>query len=106
MKYYYQYHGKQGQAYAAEVADDLIVVRTRQHKSLTEAVRKKDGKQVLSKLIPIARFDEADVTILKCMDSKNQLQAARDEARHTLKKESDIRFAGRVLQEENQGNPV
>ncbi|MCP4263690.1 MAG: S8 family serine peptidase [Planctomycetes bacterium] len=104
--YTYMYGGKQGTKHHVEVADDLIVVRTKDCKGLDEAVKSKRGKNILSRLLPIARFHEAGVTVLQCKHAKNHLLQLRDQARSQFKKEEDVRFAGRVLQDDGIGAPV
>lgn len=104
--YSYQYGGKQGTTYHAELADELLVVRTRGNKSVQEAVTSSTCKQLLSQLQPIVQYAHADVTVFQCKAAKNQLLALRDKTRQALKSEKDIRFAGRVLREDRSAAPV
>ena len=104
--YSYQYGGKAGSRYQLEEAEDLLVVRTKQHKSIRDAVTSVATKKLLSQLIPIAEIEAADVTVLQCRTNQKDLTHLRDEARSALKQERNIRFAGRVLREQNKGKPV
>lgn len=104
--YSYQYGGKTGQHHLLEEADDLLVVRTKEHKSIKQAVESENAKKVLSQLFPIAQIEAADVTIMQCRGNQNNLIPIRDQARSVLKQEKSIRFAGRVLREQNRGAPV
>ena len=104
--YTYKHGGRHGVAQHLEIADDLVVVRTKDKKELDQAIKSKQGKSVLSRLTPIARFSEADVTVLQCKHDRSQLLQLRDQARAQFKQEKDIRFAGRVLRDQALGAPV
>ena len=104
--YTYMYGGKQGTKHHVDVADDLVVVRTKDCKELRDVVKSKRGKTILSGLLPIARFHEAGITVLQCKHAKDRLLQLRDQARSQLKKEKDVRFAGRVLRDDGTGAPV
>lgn len=104
--YTYKHGGRHGVAQHLEIADDLVVVRTKDHKELDTVIKSKEGKSILSRLSPIARFPEAGVTVLQCKHDRSQLLQLRDQARTQFKKEKDVRFAGRVLRDDGQGAPV
>ncbi|MBL4631603.1 MAG: S8 family serine peptidase, partial [Paraglaciecola sp.] len=104
--YSYQYGGKAGSRYQLEEAEDLLVVRTKQHKSIKDAVDLVATKKLLSQLLPIAEIEAADVTVFQCWGSQKDLTHIRDQARSAFKKEKNIRFAGRVLREPHKGKPV
>ena len=104
--YTYKHGGKNGSTHHLDVADDLIVVRTKDNKELEAAIKSKPGKTILSQLTTIAKFPEAGVTVLQGKHSQNRLVQLRDQARAQLKKEKDIRFAGRVLRDSGSGAPV
>jgi subtilisin family serine protease len=104
--YSYNYGGKTGSRYQLEEAEDLLVVRTKQHKSIQDAVKSVAAKKMLSQLIQVAQIEAADVTVLQCRTNLKDLTHFRDLTRSILKKEEDILFAGRVLREQNKGKPV
>ncbi len=104
--YTYKYGGKQGTTHHVDVADDLVVVRTKGDKALSDAIESKEGKAALTQMVPIAAFPEASVTVLQCKQARNRVLHLRDKARAQFKKEKDVRFAGRVLRDDGQGSPV
>lgn len=104
--YIYQYGGKRGTQFNVAVADDMLVVRTRHNKTLSDALQSPFSKQVLTQLTPVINYAEADVTVLQCKGDKRSISALRDRARSTLKKEADIQFAGKVLRDKEVGIPV
>ncbi len=67
MMYTYKYGGKKGAEVQLDIADDLLVVRTRKNKSLPDAIASVKGKNVLTRLrlLPVARFPEAGVSVLQ-----------------------------------------
>ena len=104
--YSYKYGGKEGATFELDIADDLLVVRTKENKSLAEAITSKSAKQVLGQLSPVLRFPEAGVSVLQCRQTRDRLVQMRDQARKVFKQEKDVQFAGRVLRDANTGAPV
>jgi subtilisin family serine protease len=104
--YSYQYGGKTGSRYQLEKAEDLLVVRTKLHKPINDAVTSPATKKLLSQLVPIAEIESADVTVLQCRSNQKDVIHLRDQVRSALKREKNIHFAGRVLREQNKGKPV
>jgi subtilisin family serine protease len=105
--YSFKYGGKDGAEHEVDIADDLVVVRTRDGMSLEEAITSPEAINTLSQFTPVTAFPESDVTILQGKDSRTRLVALRDQARRQFKEEEDIRFAGRVLRDEGgSGAPV
>jgi len=104
--YTYKYGGKQGTTHYVDIAEDLVVVRTKGDKKLDDAIKSKSGKTILSQLSPVAAFPEASVTVLQCKQARSRLLHLRDQARTQFKKEKDVRFAGRVLRDDGQVSPV
>jgi subtilisin family serine protease len=104
--YSYKYGGKEGTAFKLDIADDLLVVRTKKNKSLSDAISSKSAKKVLGQLSPVVEFPEAGVSVLQCRQTKDRLVQMRDQARRVFKKEKDVQFAGRVLRDANTGAPV
>jgi subtilisin family serine protease len=104
--YSYKFGGKDGSISVLDVADDLVVVRTKKNKALSDAIQSKAAKNTLAQLAPIAQFPEAGVSVLQCRQAKDKLLQLRDKARQLFKKEKDIQFAGRVLKDVNTCAPV
>jgi subtilisin family serine protease len=104
--YTFKYGGKKGTQVQLDIADDLVVVRTRENKALPEAIKSKTAKKVLTQLSPVVRFPEAGVSVLQCKQTQERLTQLRDQARQVFKKEKDVRFAGRVLRDVDTGTPV
>ena len=104
--YNYRHGGKEGSPQYLEIAEDLVVVRTKDNKSLNEAIKSKNGKTILSQLSPVVDFPEAGVTVLQSKTAQHRLVHLRDQARVQLKEEDGIRFAGKALRENKQGAPV
>ncbi len=101
--YTYTYNGKK---YSLAVSDDQIVLRTRNARKLSQAVRSIPGKKVLEGFKTEAIFKESDVSVLKLKKSAKDNSEKRDEARAVLKSEPDLRFAGRVLVDSQGNEPV
>ena len=104
--YSYKYGGKEGTTFNLDIAEDLVVVRTKKNKDISEAITSKSAQNVLSQLSPIVKFPEAGVSVLQCRQTKDRLVQLRDHARRVFKKEKDVHFAGRVLRDVNTGSPV
>ncbi len=54
--YTYKYGGKKGAEVQLDIADDLLVVRTRKNKSLPDAIASVKGKNVLTRLLPVCLY--------------------------------------------------
>lgn len=104
--YNYRYGGKEGPAQYLEIAEDLLVVRTKENQKINDAIESQKGKTILSQLSPIAEFPEAGVTVLQSKTTQHRLVHLREQARAQFKQEAGIRFAGRVLRENGQVAPV
>ena len=104
--YSYKFGGKDGSKFDLDIADDLVVVRTKKNKALSDAIKSRSAKNTLAQLEPVAEFPEAGVSVLQCRQSKDRLLRLRDHARQEFKKEKDVQFAGRVLRDVNTGVPV
>ena len=101
-----RYGGKRGTQIQLNIADDLVVVRTKKAKPLAAAITSKKALKLLAQLTPVVQFPEANVSVLQCRQAKDRLVQLRDQAREIFKKEKDIRFAGRVLKDMGNGAPV
>ncbi|MBI4525626.1 MAG: S8 family serine peptidase [Deltaproteobacteria bacterium] len=106
-----QYGGRKGRRYSLVISDDLIAVRTQTRKTLLEDVPfsvsavSAASRRALSEFTLVARFREAGVEILRARVPRRR-RALRDRARAVLKREPDIRFAGRVLSDPASNAPV
>lgn len=104
--YSYTYGGKKGKKQTLKVAEDRIAVRTRNARKLRDAVQSKDGKEMLSHFDVEMNLPEADVSVLQAKDDVEDKLTMRDEARNVLKTEPELRFAGRVLMDDESNKPV
>jgi hypothetical protein len=95
--YTYTFGGKNGKKYILHESNDMVVVRTRNSRNLKDAVFSDKGKKALKDFSLEMEFPEADISVLKAKDSIKDSLAVRDKVRSALKKEPEIRFAGRVL---------
>ena len=110
----YTYGGKKGKKVSLKIAEDRVVVRTKNARTLQNAIHSTKGKKMLQNFEVERIFPEADVCILQTKKiRKRGVSAAptnqakiRDEARNVFKKEPELRFAGRVLVDETAQNPV
>jgi len=98
----FQYGGKKGKRYSLDISDELVAVRTHSRSALLEDVPfstttvSARSRQVLGEFTFVARFREAGVEVLRARVRRGR-RALRDRARAFLKREPEIRFAGRVL---------
>ncbi len=104
--YTYKYGGNEGTSFHLDIAEDLVVVRTKKNKDISKAITSKSAKNILSQLLPITEFPEAGVSVLQCRQTKDRLVQLRDNVRQMFKNEKDVDFAGRVLRDVNTGSPV
>ncbi len=101
----YQYGGKEGQRYSLTVNKELLVTRTYTRRPLHAAPLSPKSRAVLDGLERIARFNEAGVEIFRRWRTVNQ-QSSPQRMRAFLKREPDVRFAGRVLADSRSKAPV
>jgi len=104
--YSYTLGGKKGTKQTLVESKDKIVVRTRNARPLHDAVKTIEGKRSLEDFKVDMEIPDVDVTVLKVnKDIKDKLEA-RDDARTSLKKEEELKFAGRVLSDKGADSPV
>ncbi len=106
---YYQFGGKKGKRFRLTEAADLLAVRTRSRAPITglDMVREpltRRAAEVVAQFEPDTSFPMAGVEVLRT--SAARARGIRDEARRVLKKETAIRFAGRVLVDPDSQRPV
>lgn len=99
--YTYTFGGKNGRKHILRESDDMVAVRTRNSRDLKNAISSESGKKVLKKLDVIMEFPEADITVFKVRKPGKDERSARDKARYALRKEPEVRFAGKVLVDED-----
>lgn len=104
--YTYTFGGKYGKKRTLQVSHDRVVVRTRNARDLSDAVFSDESLAVLKEFNVELEFPDADVTILKTRDSVTDNLNMRERARTAFKKEPELRFAGRVLVDEDGKTPV
>lgn len=103
--YTYKYGGQDGTSYQLVEAKDLVVVRTNEDVELRQLNLSQNSRSLLPGLIPVAAFPEANVTIFRCVDKREDVSAEslRNNVRRNLNKEDGVRFAGRVLKDTKTG---
>lgn len=97
----YQYGGKQGKSYQLNDSDEMVVLRTTRRLPLNMLKLSPKGRSVLDKLDPEFSIPVAGVRVMSCSGD-----ASRDEVRKILKQESEFRFVGRSLQDNQSKEPV
>lgn len=106
-----RYGGKAGASFTLVESEDMIVVRTRSGNSIVEAdpsgvaPLSHHALSILEAFKLVEEFPVAGVAVLQAR-SRRQARAARDAAREALKREHDIRFAGRALMDPRSKAPV
>ncbi len=88
-------------------SSNLVAVRTIDDLSLSKAIKSKEGKRLKKQFDVHEHFGESNVTVLKAKKTnKKEGFTQRDKTREALKKEKNVRFAGRVLMDEKSKEPV
>lgn len=95
--YTYTLGGKNGKKYVLHESKDMVAVRTRDSRDLTNIIFSKEVKKVLKDFDLVLEFPEADISVFQTKDSVRDKTTVRDKAKTTLKKEPELRFAGKVL---------
>ncbi len=108
--YFVQYGGKTGKKYALKESEGLIAVRTHSRRAVVgaphEAVPLSSAShELLREFDRVAEFPFAGVEVFQGRP-KQGVKNLRDKARRTLKKEDEVRFAGRVLVDPKSNAPV
>ena len=101
--YTFTYGGADGQEYQLTEASDMVVVRTTGGE-LPNIPLSDTSKSLVPHLVPIATFPEADVTVYRIVSHRGErVLKMRNTLRRELSKESQVRFAGRVLKDAQSG---
>lgn len=101
LMYTYTFGGKNGRKHTLSESSDMVAVRTRNSRDIKNAIRSETGKKALKDLDLVMEFPEADVTVFRIRKPGKNDRAARDKARTALRKEPEVRFAGKVLVDED-----
>jgi subtilisin family serine protease len=107
----YQYGGKRGRRYSLAISDELVAVRTHTLTPLLggapheAASVSSAARGLLGQFQTVAQFPSAGVEILRAQVERGA-RALRDRARGLLKREKEVRFAGRVLCDRASGAPA
>ena len=104
--YTYKFGGKNGKKNTLKESGDREVVRTKNARSIKNAIVSSEGLKTLKDFDIELEFPESDVTIFKAKDSVKDQKTISNNARNTLKKETELRFAGRVLIDTDGKAPV
>lgn len=104
--YSFKYGGKDAVSQSLIESLDKVVVRTQNATPLSRITNSlsSQARSVMNQLVRISSFPESGIAVMQCNKTDlSEALALRNEARTLLKKESEIRFAGRVLQDERSG---
>ena len=109
--YKVKFGGKKGKTIELVESPDLLAIRTKKKQKLEDLEMTSRSMELMAGNTEVASFPEAGVTVRKMAVAENELglesavsaTAHRDQARASLKQESEIRFAGRVLQDAESG---
>jgi subtilisin family serine protease len=98
------YGGKKGKTVNLVESNDLVAIRTKKGKSLESLNLSARSRGMMNTVEEVGAFPDAGVTIVKMKaDTVKMAVEMRDATRAALKTEGDIRFAGRVLEDEKSG---
>lgn len=102
--------GKKGQTINLVESPDMVAIRTKDNQDLESVSLSRSGRQIIENTQEVVSFPEAGVTVRRVeptggadLESAGTSTRERDTARAALKQEENIRFAGRVLQNEDSG---
>lgn len=103
--YKVKFGGKKGKTINLVESPDLVAIRTKGNRELEKIQLSSRSRELVAGTPEVACFPEAGVTVRRVTDEEGleSTQTRRDQARAALKKEENIRFAGRVLQDAKSG---
>jgi subtilisin family serine protease len=109
--YKVKFGGKKGKSINLVESPDMVAIRTKKDHKLEDLDMTSRSRDLMEGNTEVAEFPEASVTVRRVSPGSNDLglesttspRAHRDMARASLKEESGIRFAGRVLQDAESG---
>ena len=103
--YAVQYGGKRGKRLNLMVSKDLVAVRTHSRQAVNATSLSRDARSLIGQFESVLTFPAAGVEVLRPTATRPS-RGLRDRARTVLKRERDVRFAGRVLCDPKSGAPV
>ncbi|MBK8429240.1 MAG: S8 family serine peptidase [Lewinellaceae bacterium] len=103
--YKVKFGGKKGKTIELVESPDLVAIRTKGNKELEDTPMSSRSRELMAGSPEVAAFPEAGVTVRRVSDEQGleSTMSRRDQARASLKKDDNIRFAGRVLQDAKTG---
>jgi len=109
--YKVKFGGKKGKTIELVESPDLVAIRTEGNQKLEDINLTSRSRGLMKGNIEVTAFPEEGVSVHRMADDNRELglesaaspTAHRDEARASLKKEDEIRFAGKVLQDAETG---
>lgn len=104
MPFSVRYGGKKGKRHDFKIASDMVAIRLNEGQSFEKVMRKTHSPRELASLSETARFDDANVVVMRTPAGKRGSQD-RDAVRKILKP-AGVRFAGRVLRDARSQRPV
>ena len=96
----FKYNGKRGRRVTLSEAKDLVVVRTKKRLPLSRLPLGKRARGIAAELEQVESFPAAGVEVFKGRSG------VAEEARKIMKREDDVRFAGRVLRDPKSKTPA
>ena len=94
----YKIGGKEGKTIRLKESEDLVVIRTKEKKSIQDLILSSTAKSLSHQLIIVSAFPEANVSIYRCIGyGSNSSKQVRNQVRKVFSSEEEIHFAGRVL---------
>lgn len=100
------YGGKGGTPYRLAVSNEYVAVRTHKRTPISRTRLSKRARIQAAQLVSLVRYDEAGVEVYRCPGRGEKALKARNRIRSLLKREDEIRFAGRVLCDPKSHAPV
>jgi subtilisin family serine protease len=101
--YKFQYGGK---TFKLVESDEFVVVRTKSGRLLEDVALSSKSRKILSSLKSVLRLPDAGVEVLSTQAKGKSSRDLRNKSVAGLLKESDTRFAGKVLIEPKSKHPI
>ncbi|MDX9725110.1 MAG: S8 family serine peptidase [Bacteroidales bacterium] len=95
--YTYTLGGKNGKKYVLHESTDMVAVRLIEKADNHKAVISEKSRELLKDFELVEEFPEAGISVFQARESVEDPRALRDRTKSELRKEPDMRFAGKVL---------
>jgi len=95
--YTYTLGGKNGKKYVLHESTDMVAVRLIKKADNHKAVISEKSRELLKDFELVEEFPEAGISVFQARESVKDPRALRDRTKSELRKEPDLRFAGKVL---------